>query len=109
MADADEVTEKEILKHYPLLEADILKASHHGSKTGSSDAFLDTIQPLIGIFSCGHYSIYHHPNPETIQRFLKRHIHYYSTYEEGDLMIIPLYKMNVLLTSSLKVNFIKEN
>ena len=108
MGDADEVSEKGIIDLFPILKCDILKASHHGSKTGSSESFLDVIQPKIGIFSCGRYSLYHHPSPETIQRFLQRHISYYSTYEEGDISIFPLFNLNLLRTSTGKINFIIE-
>ena len=103
MGDADEVTEEEIIEEYPQLKCDLLKASHHGSKTGSSDKFLDIVQPKIGIFSCGRYSIYHHPSIETIQRFLQRHILYYSTYEEGDISVFPFFRFNIMITSNGKL------
>ncbi len=88
MGDSDSVTEKEIILKYNQLSCDVLKLSHHGSKTGSSENFLDTVKPRLGIISSGAYSIYHHPSPETIQNLLTRHIPYLDTKEEGDITIV---------------------
>ncbi len=101
--DLDEEGEKEILKRYPQLQCDILKNGHHGSKTSTSDKLLDTIQPKLSLISSGAYSIYHHPSPETIQKLLKRHIPYFDTKEEGDMLILCLPFTNLFLTASGKV------
>ena len=100
MADADEVTEKEIARKYGNLRCDVLKLSHHGSKTGSCDRFLDTVRPGLGIISSGPYRIYHHPSPETIQRLLKRHIPYLDTKKEGDITILTLPHMNLCISAA---------
>jgi len=97
--DADMKAEEMIAARYPGLQCDVLKLSHHGSKTGSCDRFLDLLQPKIGIISSGAYSIYHHPSPETIQRLLKRHIPYLDTKEHGDISILMIGPLRVLITS----------
>ena len=43
------------------LSADVYKASHHGSKTGSSDDFLDKVSPAYAVISCGEGNKYGHP------------------------------------------------
>ena len=103
MADADQVTEETIVQKYGLLHADVLKLSHHGSKTGSCDRFLDTVRPHMGIISSGAYRIYHHPSPETLQRLLKRHIPWLDTKTEGDITIICLPHLNLGMTASGKL------
>ncbi len=97
--DADMKAEELIAARYPGLHCDVLKLSHHGSKTGSCDRFLDLLQPRLGIISSGSYSIYHHPSPETIQRLLKRHIPYLDTKEHGDISILMIGPLRVLITS----------
>jgi beta-lactamase superfamily II metal-dependent hydrolase len=107
MGDADRITEEQISEKYSRLSCDILKLSHHGSKTGSCARFLDTVQPRLAVISCGDYSIYHHPSAETIQRLLERHIPYLSTHDDGDISIFCLPGWNLLLTSTGKIAIIK--
>ena len=107
MADADEQTERSIIREFPSLQCDILKLSHHGSKSGSSDAFLDTVKPGLGIISSGSYSLYHHPSPEVLQRLLKRHIPWLDTKEEGDISVICFPGFSLLLTSEGKISVLR--
>lgn len=107
MADADEETERGIIRKYDGLECDVLKLSHHGSKTGSCVRLLDSVKPEIGIISSGSYSIYHHPSPEVIQRLLKRHIPYFDTKEKGDITILSIWKWNLLITSRGSISILK--
>lgn len=106
MADADETSEEKIIEKYSQLHCDVLKAGHHGSKTSSSDDFLDVVRPKLALISSGAYSIYHHPSPSTIQKLLKRHIPYFDTKTSGDISIICLPFMNVFITSAFEIGFI---
>jgi beta-lactamase superfamily II metal-dependent hydrolase len=105
MGDADQKAEELIAQKYDL-SCDVLKLSHHGSKTGSSNLFLDTVRPKLGLISSGAYSIYHHPSPETIQKLLKRHIEYFDTKEEGDLSILMFPGLNFMITAGGKLGII---
>lgn len=104
--DADQTAEEIISREYSGLHADILKLSHHGSRTGSSDLFLDTVRPNLAVISSGAYKIYHHPSPETVQRLLKRHICSLDTKEEGDISVFFLPHINFFLTSTGKIGII---
>ena len=106
MADGTTESEKDILDHYPSLKCDILKLGHHGSKTSSSDKFLDQVQPKLALISAGSYSIYHHPSEETIQKLLKRHIPYFNTKEEGDITILCFSHFNLFITSSFHIGLL---
>ncbi|MBR2670312.1 MAG: hypothetical protein IKE36_11025 [Solobacterium sp.] len=106
MADADMDTEKEILSVYDDLKCDVLKVSHHGSKTGTSDALLDQVQPQLAIISSGLHNGYHHPHEVTLQRLLQRHIPYLNTAEEGDITILCLPFINLLYTSTGKISIL---
>ena len=46
----------------------VLKAGHHGSKYSSSAEFLQQVQPLVTIISCGRGNRYGHPHAETMER-----------------------------------------
>ena len=100
MGDASIYTEESIINKFPKLDIDILKLSHHGSKTGTSDKFLDVIKPLVGIISSGKYSIYKHPSIQVINKLNKRHIPYLDTKQVGDISIFFIGKLNILVTSN---------
>ncbi len=47
-----------------LLRADVLKVAHHGSRSSSTDAFLDAVQPRLALVSVGAGNSYGHPGAE---------------------------------------------
>lgn len=50
------------------LRADVLKLGHHGSKTSSSEEFLQDVKPTYAIVSAGLGNKYGHPSPEAMER-----------------------------------------
>ena len=50
------------------LDADVLKAGHHGSRTSSSSAFLNAVTPEVVIISLGAGNNYGHPHQEALDR-----------------------------------------
>ncbi|WP_156403086.1 DNA internalization-related competence protein ComEC/Rec2 [Apilactobacillus ozensis] len=83
MGDLSSNGEDKLINVYPNLNADVLKLGHHGSKTSSSENFLEKINPKLAIISAGKNNLYHHPNVETIYRLNKRSISYLSTQNYG--------------------------
>ncbi|MEO8376893.1 MAG: DNA internalization-related competence protein ComEC/Rec2 [Candidatus Sumerlaeota bacterium] len=67
------------------ITADILKVGHHGSASSSTDAFLDAVNPIIGIISCGKNNQYHHPSPKTMERLQERGVTVYRTDNDGTI------------------------
>ncbi|MBC7602864.1 MAG: DNA internalization-related competence protein ComEC/Rec2, partial [Ramlibacter sp.] len=57
-----------------LLRADVLLAPHHGSKTSSSEVFLDAVQPSIAIFQAGYRNRFGHPAAPVLQRYVVRNV-----------------------------------
>lgn len=66
MGDAGVDVEEDILEKYNLTDIDILKVGHHGSKTSSSETFIDSINPEYSIISVGKNNRYGHPNDEVL-------------------------------------------
>ncbi|MDC3415582.1 DNA internalization-related competence protein ComEC/Rec2 [Aquibacillus salsiterrae] len=66
--DIDEGVESLLLKKYPNLKADVLKVAHHGSKTSTSEAWIDQLTPKYAWVSVGANNSYGHPNPDVIRR-----------------------------------------
>lgn len=86
LGDAEDISEKEMLKNGLDLKADVLKAGHYGSKSYSSDEFLDAVNPKYSVISVGKDNDYGHPNAETLQKFSKRGIEVYRTDESGTVV-----------------------
>ncbi|MES2209934.1 MAG: ComEC/Rec2 family competence protein [Chloroflexota bacterium] len=47
---------------------DLLKVAHHGSRTSSTDAFLEAVRPAVAVISAGRDNPYGHPAPATVAR-----------------------------------------
>jgi competence protein ComEC len=56
------------------LRADVLLVPHHGSKTSSSDAFLDAVSPRLALVQAGYRNRYGHPAPAVMARYNERGI-----------------------------------
>jgi competence protein ComEC len=47
---------------------------HHGSRTSSSEAFLDVVRPRVAIVQAGYRSRFGHPNADVLERYRVRGI-----------------------------------
>jgi len=56
------------------LRADILVVPHHGSKSSSTEAFLDTVRPRVALLPVGYRNRYRHPHPTVVARYRERGI-----------------------------------
>lgn len=74
MGDAEHRQEENLLTHYPdMMDTDFLKVGHHGSKTSSGSAFLESASPELGIVSLAKRNRFGHPHQEASRR-LHQHI-----------------------------------
>ena len=75
--------EKELLKQYPDLEVDVLKAGQHGAKTSSNPAFLEKLNPEISLISVGKNNRGKLPHQETLTRLEAIKSKIYRTDQQG--------------------------
>ena len=69
--DAEEKAEEYILSTKADIDADILKAGHHGSSSSSTKSFLAKVTPDVITISCGEDNDYGHPHIEPLENFAK--------------------------------------
>ncbi|MCF8264276.1 MAG: DNA internalization-related competence protein ComEC/Rec2 [Melioribacteraceae bacterium] len=87
MGDAEIPAEKYYGKVYgKFVDSDILKVGHHGSKTSSSDEFLNLVSPKIALISCGIMNKFKHPSAITLDKMNEKSVEIYRTDESGCLI-----------------------
>ncbi|MBQ1925509.1 MAG: DNA internalization-related competence protein ComEC/Rec2 [Proteobacteria bacterium] len=85
MGDAGIDTEMELLMANDIQQTTLLKAGHHGSKSATSDEFVEALQPRFAVFSVGRYNRYHFPHPSVVRR-LEAHAHTFRTDRSGTVL-----------------------
>lgn len=84
--DTEKVGEQDLLRKNLLSDVDILKVSHHGSKTSSHPDFLDAIQAEMALISVGKNN-YGHPYPAVLQSLEERAVLTFRTDLDGALVV----------------------
>ena len=65
----------------------ILKVAHHGSRTSSSVALLESWKPQIALISAGRGNTFGHPAPEVIERLESVGARIYRTDRDGEVTL----------------------
>ncbi len=73
-------------KYGKKLESNILKISHHGSKTSSTEEFIKVVNPDVSIISVAENNSYGHPNFNVVER-LKKYSKVMMTKDKGEIRI----------------------
>ncbi|MBS1155804.1 MAG: hypothetical protein H6R07_1728 [Proteobacteria bacterium] len=69
-----------------LPQTDIIIAGHHGGKGSSSAELIEAIQPQFAVFSVGYRNHYHHPRPDTLERYAAAGARNLRTDQSGALV-----------------------
>lgn len=87
--DAEGLAEREMLERdYELLSCDVLKVGHHGSDSSATAGFLNAVNPIYAVISCGRGNSYGHPQSETVERLNSSGAQIYRTDENGTITVI---------------------
>jgi competence protein ComEC len=86
--DAEAPTEAAMIARGHPLHAQILQLGHHGSRTSSTLAFLQAVNPEVAIYSAGRNNSYGHPHDEVIDRLRSLGIAIYGTDVNGAVRVI---------------------
>ncbi len=85
MADCEEPAEQLLMEDNINFDCDVLKVGHHGSKTSTSDRFLNIATPDFAAISVGEGNQYSHPDNGTVQKLINFGTEVYRTDTNGDI------------------------
>ena len=83
--DIEKSAENKLISAGINLNSDILKIAHHGSKTSTSDVFLEAVNALVAIIEVGKDNNYGHPHQEVLERL--KNLNILQTGKDGDIKI----------------------
>ena len=87
-ADIERPQELALVERRPAaLVADVMLVPHHGSRTSSSDAFLDTVRPSAAIVQAGYLNRFGHPRPDVMARYAARGIDVLRNDRDGAITV----------------------
>jgi competence protein ComEC len=84
--DAEAWAESAVASREGALRAAILKVGHHGSRTSSSEAFLQAVAPEWGVVSVGEGNRFGHPDADVLSRLGARRVRVHRTDREGTVI-----------------------
>lgn len=97
--DIETLAERQILNYYredlSILQADVLVAPHHGSKTSSSEAFIEAVSPEVVVFSQGFNNRWGLPHDEVVRRYQAFGSRMLRTSDSGQISISFEPKMKI--------------
>ena len=85
--DVERPIEREMTAAGAVRAADVLKVAHHGSRTSSTEEFLDAVHPAFAVISAGFENSYGHPHPAILERLSDRHAEILRTDQSGLITI----------------------
>jgi competence protein ComEC len=83
--DISESIEQALIAGGVDLTSDVLKVPHHGSRTSSSETFLQQVHPRYAVISVGEHSPFGHPHPDVIERYQSLGVKILRTGQQGTI------------------------
>jgi len=85
--DLEKEKESALVANRAPIQATILKLGHHGSKTSTTEPFLNWVNPQYAIVSAGKNNHYHHPHISVMNRLYRHKIYAFRTDQQGAIAI----------------------
>jgi len=85
--DANREAEQAIIANNENIESNVLKVSHHGSRSATSPEFLANVKPEVAVISVGAKNSYGHPHQEVLSNLAEFGIKVMRTDLIGDITI----------------------
>lgn len=84
--DCEEEAEKDILANGINIDCDVYHLGHHGSRTASTQEFLNAMTPVFGVISCEEGNSYGHPHAEPLNNLRTMGVQLFRTDEQGSVI-----------------------
>jgi competence protein ComEC len=96
-ADIERRSEEALLARGADLGADVLLAGHHGSKTSSTDAFVERVHPQAVVFAVGYRNRFGHPHRDVVTRYQAIDARLFRSDSDGAVLvtIVPEGKIDI--------------
>ena len=107
--DIEEIAEDEIVNIYRNtneLQANILKIAHHGSKTSTTQDFLNLVKPQIALIGVGANNSFGHPNKVTLDKLNNLGTKIFRTDLSGEITITVTKKRDYKIERTFKIKII---
>jgi competence protein ComEC len=85
--DIHKETEQELLALGAMLDADVIKVPHHGSRTSAWEGFIDLVSPEAAVISVGRNNPFGHPHRETLMMYARHGVSIYRTDRDGSVSV----------------------
>lgn len=112
VGDISSNVEKDYITKYGNgIDVDVLKVSHHGSDSGTSQEFLNVVTPKFAVISCGINNSYGHPSGEVLSRLNSVNSKILRTDKHGDILFVVgknydlKYLVDDYTVTSLSLNY----
>jgi competence protein ComEC len=84
--DAETKSETDMLNSGANLKSDLLMVGHHGSKSSTSQKFLDSVNPKYAVIQVGKDNKYGHPTAEVLKKLNDKGIKIYRNDQQGNII-----------------------
>lgn len=84
--DIEDRAERDLVARHPELQADLIVAPHHGSRTSSTPGFVAAVDPRWVVFAAGYRNRWGFPAGDVLARWTQAGALSYSTGESGAIM-----------------------
>ncbi len=86
--DIEKETEAGLIKTPDFLQSDVVKLAHHGSRTSSTESFVNATNANVAVISVGKDSMFNHPHEEVVERWKQTNAQILTTGENGTISVL---------------------
>ncbi len=103
--DIEKIAEEKIILNVKKeLKSTIIKVAHHGSKTSSTEKFIEKVKPKIALIGVGENNPFGHPSNITIETLEKAGTKIYRTDQMGEIILKINKKGKIKISNKILTN-----